>query len=188
MDGPPIVTAADVLDIWEERWGKLSLMHRASFLRRPEVRGLTQHHETRVVNAVAIYRKLVEILDHVNAVEAILASEPLHSPRATRRTRSRRSVVCNTDGSRLTPSLRREGVSTVRPPLSRPSTADGSTLPPLLRSERVGALICAEAPGGTLARHHTGLVHAAGNIELAVGERCSVCGAFQPSGSIHDCT
>jgi hypothetical protein len=42
--------------------------------------------------------------------------------------------------------------------------------------------------GGTQASYSSGLARNPGASEMPIGERCSQCDAFVPSGSVHDCT
>ena len=42
--------------------------------------------------------------------------------------------------------------------------------------------------GGTQASYGSGLAHNPGASEMPIGERCSHCDAFVPSGAVHDCT
>jgi hypothetical protein len=79
------------------------------------------------------------------------------------------------------------------PPPKRPkSPGRQSTTPkqakaPQRRPTSRGASSLA-GPSGTVSPYGvTGTVRNPGAAEMAIGERCSNCGAFVPSGAVHDC-
>lgn len=151
----------EMLDLWQRRWEPLTAEMQRRFLARPELDELTRLPESAVRLALGACRRLSDVLDRA----VVLAGAPVSAPRPAPASKS--------------------------PSRPAPQPAAGSTPQPKQRTKRgrssrghVAPILGGTPSGGTgpwMSRPQSW-------VEPAIGERCSACGAWVPSGASHDCS
>jgi hypothetical protein len=172
-----------VKQMWQAEHGPLTQDLADRFMRRPEVKELATLPPAVVRKAVADSPKLVDIVPR--ARELVRPPEP--APPTKPRRRSARNSLTPLPTQRSAPATARAAPPR-RDRALGPAKDDSKTnSTKTKRADRPGPEPHHGGPPGSWATYGSGMVRNPGSSEVALGERCSNCDAFIPTGAAHDC-
>lgn len=165
-----LTSPKSILQKWESSHFELSPEQRVKFLAKVRQLGLTSHSSSAISAAIRENRKLEKVAEILSRKERLRPG-----PRSKASKSKIRSAAQSTKVGAASNSYRYSPAREVR--------KDPRTDEP--HGTRVGGL---SGTAGASARYSSGMVRNPGMVEMAIGERCSQCGAFVPSGAAHDCS